>query len=230
VTQPSGTFAFNPTLGELTLYAFNLCQMRPSALLQEHMQSARMAANLMLGRWSSQGVNLWRVDLVQTPLVKGQTAYPYDPSVIVILDAYISTINTDGSANDRIILPISRSEYSSYPNKEMQGFPTVFWADRLIDPTVTIWPVPDGNQTFLSYYCVRQIDDAAFSNATGVNLPTYFFEAFAYGLAARLAAIWAPQLAPALKAMADEAYSIACDQNVETSNIYVSPMLGQYFR
>jgi hypothetical protein len=38
----SGTYTFDPSLGELTLYAFNLCQIRPTSLMQEHMQSARV--------------------------------------------------------------------------------------------------------------------------------------------------------------------------------------------
>ena len=59
----SGTYTFNPSLGELTLYAYNLVGLRNTSLVQEHMQTARMATNLLLARWSNQGVNLWAVDL-----------------------------------------------------------------------------------------------------------------------------------------------------------------------
>ena len=48
----SGTYSFNPSLGEMTLYALNLCGVRGTAILQEHMESARIAANMLLGRWS----------------------------------------------------------------------------------------------------------------------------------------------------------------------------------
>ena len=34
----SGTFTFNPDLGELVLYAFNLAGVRPTALTQAHME------------------------------------------------------------------------------------------------------------------------------------------------------------------------------------------------
>ena len=54
----SGTYSFNPSLGELTLYAYNLIGVRNTAVLQEHMEAARMASNMMLSRWSNQGVNL----------------------------------------------------------------------------------------------------------------------------------------------------------------------------
>ena len=63
----SGTYTFNPSLGELTLYAYNLIGIRNTSLAQEHMEAARMASNMMLARWSNQGVNLWAVDLVTVP-------------------------------------------------------------------------------------------------------------------------------------------------------------------
>lgn len=228
----SGTYDFGisaPSLGELVLYAYNLCGLRNTSLLQEHMQSARMASNLMLGRWASQGVNLWAVDLVTVPLTQGVATYNVDPNTIVMLDAYITT-GTGTSAINRIILPVSRTEYASYPNKNQQGFPTTFWFDRLLSPTVTLWPVPDGNQVSLSYYRVRQIQDANLSNGQMVEIPSYFLEAFAYGLAQRLALVWAPDKVAILKPLADEAYSIAAAQNIETSNVYISPQISSYWR
>lgn len=288
----SGTYNYNPSLGELTLYAFNLCGIRNTALLQEHMESARMAANLLLGRWSSEGVNLWMVTRQSIPLVAGQPTYNVPSNNIVMLDTYIVTggvtftgsisgttltvtstaggspavgmmisgnsllngtqiISGSGStwtvsasqtvasgpivgetaqSIDRLILPVSRTEYASYPNKEQQGFPTTYWQDRLINSTVTLWPVPDGTQTALSYYQVCQIDDSEFTNGQTVNLPVYFLEAFAYGLAQRLAMIWAPEKVGMLKPLADESYQIAAMQNVETAQQYISPMISGYFR
>jgi hypothetical protein len=123
------------------------------------MTAARMASNLLLANWANRGVNLWAVDLITVPLVQGQATYSVDSNTVVMLDAYIETV-TDGVATDRIILPVSRTEYASYPNKQQQGFPTVFWFDRLISPEVTLWPVPDGTQTYLKYYRVRQIQDS----------------------------------------------------------------------
>ena len=285
----SGTFNYNPSLGELTLYAFNLCGIRNTALLQEHMESARMAANLLLGRWSSEGVNLCMVNLQSIPLVQGQSTYTVPGNNIVMLDTYIvtgaevftgsisgttltvtsgtpsigmtisgnaiisGTQITAGSSStwtvsnsqtvalgsiigktaqsiDRLILPIGRTEYASYPNKEQQGFPTTYWQNRQITSNVNLWPVPDGSQTALSYYQVCQIDDSNFSDGQTVNAPVYFLEAFAYGLAQRLALMWAPERVQMLKPLADEAYQIAAMQNVESAQQYISPMISGYFR
>jgi hypothetical protein len=227
----SGTYTFNPGLGEITLYAYNLIGIRNTAVLQEHMGLARTATNMMLARWANQGVNLWKVDLVTTPLVTGQATYAVDSKTVVMLDAYVQ--NDDSGANiDRIIMPISRTEYASYPNKEQQGFPTVFWFDRLLSPTVTLWPVPntDNGPQYLKYYRVTQIQDADLQNGQTLDIPYLWLEAFAYGLAYRLAKIWSPQMAATIKPDADEAYAIASQQNVETAQQYISPMVSGYFR
>ena len=301
----SGTYNFNPSLGEATLYAYNMIGVRSTAILQEHMESARMAANMMLGRWSSDGVNLWAVDLQSinllpslatltasgngtiatltfstnnTPIyaigstitvfnvspagyngtyqviassagsvsyanattgvqtasgtVTGTTSaaiYSIPSNTIVMLDSYVVQ-NSGGAYVNRLILPISRTEYASYPNPTQVGFPTTYWFDRLLTPTVTLWPVPDGTQSAFNYYRVRQIQDSEFSSGQQIEIPYYFLEAFVYGLAQRLAIVWAPDKAPLLKQLADESYSIAAAQNIETANMYVSPMISSYFR
>ena len=227
----SGTYSFAPSLGELTLYAYNLAGLRNTSLMQEHMESARMATNLMLANWANRGVNLWAVDLITVPLVAGQSTYNVDPNTVVMLDAYVEIDNGNGSPIDRIIMPISRTEYASYPNKEQQGFTTVFWFDRLISPTVTLWPVPDGySAQYLKYYRVRQIQDANLQNGQNVEIPYLWLEAFAYGLASRLAQIWSPDKIQFLKPFADEAYQIAASQNVETAQQYISPTISGYYR
>ena len=201
----SGTYDFNPSVGEITLYAFNLCGIRPTAVTADHMFSARTAMNMMLSRWSNLGVNLWKVDLVETPLVAGQNTYAVEAKTVMILDAYVSTNQTGGGTIDRIISPISRSEYASYPNKTQVGFPTVFWFDRLINPTVTIWPAPatpgSGNPSTLKYYRVIQIEDANLANGETADVPYRWIDAFANGLAYHLSRVWAPQMAEMLKTL-----------------------------
>jgi hypothetical protein len=236
----SNTYSFNPGLGELTLYAYNLIGIRNTALLQEHMEAARMASNMLCSRWSNMGVNLWAVDLVTTALVTDQATYAVDGNTVMILDAYVQ--NDDSGANiDRIIMPVSRTEYASYPNKEQQGFPTVYWFDRLISssrstgsagPSITLWPVPntDNGPQSLKYYRVRQVQDSALSNGQTVEIPYLWLEAFAYGLAMRLAQIWNPAAVAMIKPMADESYQIAASQNIEQAQQYISPMISGYFR
>ena len=224
----SNSYNFDPSSGALVIQAFQMCGVRPTALTQEHFQTANMASNLLLGRWSSQGVNLWQVDLQTIALVQGTATYTVPANTVVILDAYVTVTNGATSTN-RIIMPISRSEYATYPNTAQQGFPTVYWMDRLLAPTLTLWPVPDGNETSLSYYRLRQSMDSNYTDGQQVEMPYYFTEAFVTALAARLAVIWAPDRAQGLKLLADEAYTIASTQNVETENVYLSPSLQGYW-
>ena len=195
------------------------------------MTAANMAANRVAATWSGSGPNLWSVELVSVPIIAGQAAYSVDPSVITILDAYISVPNGDGTYTDRIMMPISRSEYANYPDKTVQSqVPTVFWLDRLLAPTVTLWQVPNDATCIFKYYAYQQIQDMALNGGATTSLPIYFFEAFAVALAARLAMMFAADRAVVLKASADELYIKAAAQNTESSNFYVSPNFSGYFR
>lgn len=225
----SGTYNFAPGMGEAVLYAYGLCGVRRTALTQQHFEDARMATSMMMLRWSSKGVNLWQVELAQIPLCKGQSTYSVPSNTIVMLDAYI-TLNTGAAGIDRLILPISRTEYASYANKQQQGFSTTFWFDRLLAPTVTLWPVPDGTTSCFKYYRLRQTQDSVMTNGTQVEIQPYALEAYVQGLAYRLALSWAPDKVPMLKPLADEAYNDFADQNVETAQQYISPMIGGYYR
>ena len=229
----SGTYQFAPSLGELTLFSFMMAGVKPSALVAEHMFSSRMCANMMLSDWSNKGVNLWAVDLQTVPLVQGTATYNVPPETVMILDGYMTTVQNT-VATDRIILPISRSEYATYPEKTQQGFPTVYWFDRLIAPTVTLWPVPDGiSATYFKYYRVRQVQDANFTGAQNVEIPYRWLNAFSTGLGFRLAMIWSqdkPQLITGLKGFADEGYNAAAWQDVEQALQYFTPQCGGYFR
>lgn len=225
----SGTSIFNPSAGECILHAFQQIGIRPAAILQEHMASARMAANLMQSSWSNRGVNLWRVDLQTINLVQGQATYDIPQDTITMLDAYI-TITNGQSTQNRIILPISRSQYATYPNPAQQGITTVFWFDRLVSPTVTLWLVPDGtSEQTLSYYRVTQIFDVALQGAKTLDMPYRWFDAFVDGLSARLARIWAPDRAVALDALAEKSYNIAAYQDTEQSQWFITPQLDGYF-
>jgi hypothetical protein len=227
--KTSGTYGFSPSMGEEVLYAYSLCGVKPTALTQLHFENARMATNMLMMRWSADGVNLWQVELASFPLVQGQATYPIPCNTIVMLDMYY-TISNGQQSIDRVVSPISRTEYANAPNKQQQGSPSVAWFNRLLSPTVTLWLVPNGQQASFSYYRLRQTQDSEFKNGTSVEIPPYFLEAYVFGLATRLAAIWAPDRAVGLKAMADEAWGIASRQNIEQANTYISPMTGGYYR
>lgn len=225
----SGTYGFSPSLGDTVLYAFSRCGLRRTQILQEHMEDARMASNMICADWSNKGVNLWQVVLETQVLTQGTSTYTVDPSVVVILDGYVS-INNGSQTIDRYILPISRTEYASYPNKAQQGFPTTYWHDRLLSPTVTLWPVPDGQEASFNYYVVKQIQDATLPNAVAPDVPYLWLKAFSDALSVELAVIWAPDRLAFLAPAADKSYLAASDCNEEIAQTYISPMVNGYWR
>jgi len=227
----TGTYNFSPSLGNLVLYAFQLCGLRPTELAQEHMTAANMAANLVAATMSGDSVNLWKVEKISQNLVAGQAVYSYDPSIITLLDTYISIPQGDGTYVDRIVMPISRSEYANYPNKSTQSqVPTVVWADKLLSPTLTLWPVPNDSTCLLTYYAVQQIEDMSLNGGYITDLPVYFLEAFVVMLAARIAMMFAADKAAVLDAKGEELYEKAKKQNTENANFYLSCNMSGYFR
>ncbi len=129
------------------------------------------------------------------------------------------------------MFPISRDEYAAISTKTTQGFPSQYWFDRLIAPTVTFYLVPDASFTYtFFYYRARQIQDAVITNGQNLELPTRFFDAITADLAHRLARIYRPELEQMRKADRDEAWSIAATEDTEWVPMYVTPALGGYWR
>lgn len=228
VQVTSGTYNFAPSLGEVVLNAFSRIGVRRTEILQTHLEDARIEANLLLAKISNQQPNLWTVDQQALPLLQGAPTYTVPAETVMILDVFL---RYGSPVTDRSLYPVSRSEYSTYPNKATQGFPNVYWFDRLVSPTITLWPTPDGNGPYtLYYYRVRQVQDAEYENGQNIEIPYLWLDAFSAGLAHRLARIYAPQVEAQRKADSEEAWATAAIQNTENVGMALSPGLSSYFR
>src|SRR5690606_37863571 len=140
----------------------------------------REAINLLLASWGNDGPNLWTIDEVTQTLVPGTATYNVDPDTVMILDAFIRTGAGTESQADRIIWPISRTEYASMPNKLLEAPPTVFWFDRLLAPTITMWQTPDDQQTYeLHYYRYKVIQDQNLYSGQTIDVPRWWLLATA---------------------------------------------------
>lgn len=218
-------------MGDLVQYAFGLAGVRRTAVLQEHMVDARTAANMVQVDWANKGPTLWTVDLQTIVLVPGQATYSVPSSTVMLLDAYIRTVPSGGNPIDRPINSISRSDYAALPNKLSEGYPTIYWYDRQISPTLTLWQVPDDSQGYeLRYYRFAQIEDANFTSGLNVELPYRFLSAFVLALAAKLALTYGPDRVAMLDMKSKEAYDAAATQDVEDSPLYITPGLSGFYR
>jgi len=225
----SDSYKFNPPIGELTLNAFARCGVRRTELTQQHMNDSYFEANLLQSDWSVDAPMWWTVELVQQPLTAGSPTYGIPSNTLSVLDVYVSPNNGESGQN-RLILPFSRTDYASLANPTMQGFPTSFWYNRAMSPTITLWPVPDDNTTYLmSYYVYTQLEDANLRNGGQAAVPYWWLNAYVADLAHRLSRIYAPALEAQRKADKDEAYNRA-NKQTEPSPLYISCGLSGYFR
>jgi len=152
--------------------------------------------------------------------------------VVLYWSGSSTTITTTSStATDRLILPMSRSEYASIANKYQQGFPTSYWYDRTLSPQLYLWPIPQTTVlNGLQYYVQKRPDDAKLGGGTQVDMPYEAYDYFVWSLAERLAFIYAQdkvQLIAQRKQVAYQKYLQATTENVP---ITLNVGLRGYFR
>lgn len=226
----SGTYTYDPSIADVVLNAYGRIGIRRTDILVQHLTDAANEANLALVSFSNRQPNLWTSELISQTLSSGVATYTLSNRVVMILSAYIST-TVSLNTIDRIIAPLSTTEYAAIPNKSQTAPPTQFWFDRQVTPQVTVWPVPDTATTYtLKMRCVRQLQDASLPSGVTLDLPYRWMDAFTAELALRLARIYRPEIEDKRKADAKEAYDIAAAQDQENVPMYVRPMFSGYYR
>lgn len=236
----SGTYAFAPPVSDLILDSFERAGVHPTSLTRDRMISARRSLNMELQSWSVRpGPNLWEIDLQTITLVAGTATYALATETMTVLDVYFSTINGGGTGIDidRLMLPISRSQYEMIPNKAQVGFPTVYWFQRLITPQITIWQPPQtGAPSYLIKYTrMKRIQDAAPNGLQTPDIPYRALDALCDGLALRLAKKFAPaetraDIVAGLKQDAAESWGLFSRNDTEDGLFEIQPQLNSYWR
>lgn len=217
--------------GESVLAAFERVKVRAPEIRQEHMVTARRELNLLLVEFANKQVNLFKVEQNTIPMLNGVPTYAVPSKTVMILDAVITTNYGTPQATDLYVTPISRTEYVSLSRKLTPGRPTVFWFDRLINPILYPWPVPDSSGPYaFTYWACVQMQDANLPNGETPDIPYRWLDCLVAGLAHRLARVYAPDLEPLRKADAMEAWTIAATQDVENVDLVLAPNLGGYYR
>lgn len=230
VGTTSNTYDFTLGNAQIVEEAFGRIGIRPPEITREYLVSARRSLNLGLQTFSLRGVNLFAVDLQTIPLFQGVTTYDIPPETMIILDAYIETV-AGGSTIDRYIYGMSRDDYAALANKQTQAPPTQFWFDRLISPTITLWPVPDADDTYaLKYYRMRRIQDADITMGQNPDVQYRFLDATCSDLTARLAEKYKPEMWEGKLAAAARSWAEAAAEDRERVDIYITPDLSSYYR
>jgi len=232
----SGTSTFNLNLNELVEEAFERCgaELRTGYDLR----TARRSLNLLTIEWANRGINLWTIEQGSIPLTQGTIVYTLPVDTIDLLDHVVRT-GTGQNQIDINITRISESTYSTIPNKNAQGRPIQVWINRqsgatypttgVNAPSINIWPTANVDNTYtFVYWRMRRIQDAGTGGTATQDIPFRFLPCMVAGLAYYLS-LKIPEAAPRiemLKAMYEEQFQLAADEDREKASLRLAPRVG----
>ena len=227
----SGTTSFNLDLNELFEEAFERCgaELRTGY----DFRTARRSLNLLTIEWANKGINLWTLEQGSIDMNQGQITYELPIDTIDLFDHVIRT-QTGQAQTDININRISADTYLTIPNKNTQGRPIQVWINRqsgaqnpasIQYPTINVWPAPDQNNfyTFV-YFRLRRIQDAG-TGVTTQDIPFRMLPPLVAGLAYYLSLKipGATERSAMLKAMYDESWQQAADEDREKAPLRLAP-------
>ncbi len=217
----SGSRDFNLDVGEMIEEAYERCGLEVRTGYDA--RTARRSLNLMFAEWANRGLNLWTVTQASTTLTQGTSTYTLASDVVDILEMVLRRDGTDYEM-DRI----SRTDYFNFPNKTDQGRPSQFFFNRQISPVITLWQSPENSTDQIVYYYVRRLEDADTMVNTG-GVPFRFYPCMVAGLAYYMAMKRAPDRLQILKAVYDEEFQRASDEDRDRVPLKLQPSV-QYLR
>tara|TARA_R100001230_G_C5671751_1_gene176756 strand:- start:84 stop:755 length:672 start_codon:yes stop_codon:yes gene_type:complete len=217
----SGSTNFEPNVTEFIEEAFERCgiELRTGYDLK----TAKRSINIMLAEWANRGLNQWTIEQTTQTVTEGTNSYSLNTNVIDILDMVVrrttNSVNTDTNMSR-----ISRSEYLNIPNKDTKARPNQFFFDKQTTPAIKIYPTPENSTDILVFNKLVRMDDADTATNT-MDLPFRFYPCFAAGLAYYISIKRAPQRTAELKAIYEEEFRRAADQDEDRASFRIRPHL-----
>jgi hypothetical protein len=191
------------------------------------LKTIRRSLNLLTLEWANRGLNLFTIEAGTVPLVAGQGTYTLPSGTVDIIEHQLRT-GTGVSQVDTALERISVSTYAQQTNKQITGRPTQIFVQRLpTSTTVTMWPLPDGSQSYtLFYYRLKGIDGLA-SGVGGevTSIPPRFVPALVSGLAYHIALKRPEAMARTLplKQLYEEAFELAASEDRDRASVSFTP-------
>ena len=216
----SGSTNFELDVADYVEEAFERCGLEVRTGYD--LKTAKRCMNLMFADWANRGLNQWTIAQKTFTVTSGDGDYDLGTSTIDVLSLVVRRDGTD-YALDRI----SRDEYLNIPTKSTTGRPTQYFVDRLINPVIKMWPLPDNSTDVVIYDALIRLDDA--DNYTNtLQVPFRFYPALAAGLAYYIAIKRAPDRAQLLKTVYEEEIGRAMDEDRDRASFRVAPDLRNY--
>lgn len=190
-------------------------------------KTARRSLNIMFSEWANRGVNLWTVKQATLTLTSGTATYNSGNGLASPMNDILE-VALRRSGTDYEVDRISRGEYLNVPNKTTTGRPSQFYFNRQTSPELVVWPTPENSTDELVYYYITRIEDAdTLQNTTDV--PYRFLPCMIAGLAYYLSMKKAPERVQLLKAVYEEEFQRAADEDEDRVSLKLQPDI-QYIR
>lgn len=190
-------------------------------------KTARRSLNIMFSEWANRGINLWTVKQATLTLTSGTATYSSANGLASPMNDILE-IALRRAGTDYEIDRISRGEYLNVPNKSTTGRPSQFYFNRQTSPELTLWPTPENSTDQLVYYYITRIEDADTSQNT-TDVPYRFLPCMIAGLAYYIAMKKAPERIQLLKAVYEEEFQRAADEDEDRVALKLQPDI-QYIR
>jgi len=217
----SGSTNFDLDVAEIIEEAYERCGLEVRTGYDT--KTARRSMNLMFADWANRGLNLWTVKQGTQPLTQGTATYTLSSDYTDILEVSLRRSGTDYELSR-----MSRGEYLGLPNKTTEGRPSQYYYNRQSTPEITLWAVPDNSTDTLVYYYVKRIEDVdTLANTT--DAPFRFLPCIVAGLAYYLSMKKAPERVQLLKAVYEEEFQRAADEDEDRVPLKLQPSI-QYLR
>jgi hypothetical protein len=215
----SGSTNFEPNVTEFIEEAYERCGLELRTGYD--LKTAIRSVNLMLAEWANRGLIQWNIEHGTVTVVEGQNDYALIANIIDVLDVVVRrTVNN--VPTDISISRVSRSEFINIPNKTTKARPSQFFFDKLSTPVLKVWPAPENSTDVLVFNKIVRMDDADKATNT-MDMPFRFYPCFVAGLAYYISLKKNPQLTPQLKAIYEEEFRRAADQDEDRASFRVRP-------
>lgn len=211
----SGSTNFELEVSDYIEEAFERCGLEVRTGYD--LKTAKRSLNLMLAEWSNRGLNQWTITQRTQTVTEDDTQYSLGTDVIDILSAVVRRSSVDYSLER-----VSRDQYLSIPNKTSTGRPSQFFLDRQTTPNLKIWPAPDNSTDVIYYNALTRMDDADTLINT-MDIPFRFYPCLAAGLAYYIAIKKAPDRIQLLKAVYEEEFDRAMQEDRDRASFNVVP-------
>jgi hypothetical protein len=211
----SGSTNFELDVSDYIEEAFERCGLEVRTGYD--LKTAKRSLNLMLAEWSNRGLNQWTITQRTQTVAADDTEYSLGTDVIDILSAVVRRSSVDYSLER-----VSRDQYLSIPNKASTGRPSQFFLDRQTTPNLKVWPAPENSTDVIYYNALTRMDDAdTFLNT--MDIPFRFYPCLAAGLAYYIAIKKAPDRIQLLKAVYEEEFDRAMQEDRDRASFNVVP-------